>query len=220
MSTIVAVMDRSGFEANTDNLVLVDPERARLLWIPRDTWCPTLRDRINVAFARGGHTLLAAALGDHEVESRHSLVLTRDATEHALAGVSVLVPVPARMTFDYPLTPTARIEDGRKTVVFSPPAVMLTGERVHQWLGARGGSDLHRIERQKVFVRRLLDQQFDFGRCLARPDWYRASDARVFDDLAAVRSHWQFDTLGPMEPVTLDGRQVLLRHGHAGSVPS
>ena len=48
MSTIIGVTDRAGFAANTDNLVLVEPGERRLLWIPRDLWCPALGDRINV----------------------------------------------------------------------------------------------------------------------------------------------------------------------------
>jgi len=114
MSTIVGVMDRPGFQANTDNLVLVEPACSRLTWIPRDLWCETLRARINCAFNRGGHALLVAALEEHGFRVTASLVLSRDATEEALADVVVTVPVPCRMVFSYPLTPRARIESFRQ----------------------------------------------------------------------------------------------------------
>ena len=94
--------------------------------------------------------------------------VTREATEAALADVSVTVPVPARMVFEYPLEPTARIEDGSKTITFEPPAERLSGERIHQWLGARAGSDLHRITRQQFFLRRLLERGFAV-RCACSP---------------------------------------------------
>lgn len=211
MSTVVGIMDREGLQANTDNLVLVDPQRRQLLWIPRDLWCDPLADRINIAFRAGGHQLLVSALRSHGVDADHSLVLSRTAVETALASVAVLVPIPARMAFAYPLAPTARIEDGSKEIAFNPPAEVLRGERVHQWLGARGGSDLHRLERQKVFVRRLLEQRFDFRRLLEKPDAWACSDPAALDELALVEPSWEFGTLGPMEPAVIDGKQILLK---------
>lgn len=212
MSTIVGVMDRPGFQANTDNLVLVEPARSRLTWIPRDLWCETLRARINRAFSRGGHELLVAALGALGFHVTASLVLSREATEEALADAVVVVPVPCRMTFSYPLTPCARIEDGSKQVVFNPPAEVLRGERIHQWMGARG-TDLHRIERQKILVRRLLEKGFEFRRALARPAWYSISGADCLPDLARVRPDWQFETITELSPVTIEGQMVLVRGG-------
>jgi anionic cell wall polymer biosynthesis LytR-Cps2A-Psr (LCP) family protein len=215
MSTIVGVMDRAGFEANTDNLVLVEPSRERLLWIPRDLWCDVTGDRINAAFRKGGHTLLLAAVREHGLDVDESFVVSRAATEAILVHMAVLVPIPVRMTFSYPLTPTAPIEDGSKEIVFAPPAEVLRGERIHQWVGARGGSDLHRIERQKVFVRRLLQTGYDFGQALADPDWSRQSAPAAIDDLARVRATWTFATLGATEPAVIDGKQVLRRAGPA-----
>jgi hypothetical protein len=211
MSTIVGIMDRAGLAANTDNLVLVEPERRRLLWIPRDLWCEGHRGRINEAFRRGGHARLVAALREHALDASHALVLSREATEAALAGAVVVVPVPVRMRFRYPLTPTARIEDGAKEIVFHPPAEILRGERIHQWIGARGGSDLHRIERQKILVRRLLEKRFDFARALANPDWYRVYGDGALEDLARVDRSWHLETFADVVPATRDGRMVLLR---------
>ncbi|HXJ83223.1 MAG TPA: hypothetical protein VMS64_31625 [Candidatus Methylomirabilis sp.] len=210
MSTIVGVMDRPGLEANTDNLVLVDPAESRLTWVPRDLWCETFRARINRAFSRGGHDLLVEALDEHGFRVANSLVLSREATEDALADVVVLVPVPCRMTFSYPLTPQAPIEDGSKVVVFDPPAEVLRGERIHQWVGARD-TDLHRIERQKIFVRRLLEKGFDFRRVLARPAWYAIRGADCLAELAQVRPQWRFETVADLVPVTIAGQVVLVR---------
>lgn len=211
MSTIIGIMDRAGFEANTDILVLVQPEFTQVLWIPRDVWCAGLNDRINTAFAAGGHSLLLSALAEHNLQAHHSLIFSREATEAALADVKVVVPVPARMAFDYPLSPTTPIEQGRKEVVFNPPAELLHGERIHQWIGARGGSDLHRIERQKVLLRRLLDMRFDFSNVLATPAWHRCSDGGAFDDLRQVDTTWRFETLAGLYPETINDKQVLRR---------
>jgi hypothetical protein len=215
MSTIVGIMDRPGFQANTDNLVLVDAAERRLTWIPRDLWCETIRARVNRAFSRGGHELLAAALDQHGFRVGNGLILSREATEEALADVAVVVPVPRRMTFSYPLTPQAPIEEGRKDVVFNPPAELLRGERIHQWVGARD-TDLHRIERQKILVRRLLEKGFDFRRALARPAWYSMRGADCLTELAAVRPNWRFETVPDLVPVTIAGQMVLVRGGSGG----
>jgi hypothetical protein len=209
MATIVAVMDRVGFDAHTDNLVLVEPERARLTWIPRDLWCDVVPGRINWAFRRGGHGLLVAGLREHGFHATNSLVLSREATESALADLAVVVPVPCRMAFSYPLTPRARIEDGSKQVVFNPPAEVLRGERIHQWVGARG-TDLHRIERQKILIRRLLERRFDFRRALAHPDGYRIVGDGCLADLARVQPTWSLETMSGLIPVTIDGQMMLV----------
>ena len=191
--------------------MLAEPAEARLTWIPRDLWCETLRSRINLAYRRGGHTLLVAALREHGLHADHSLVLSRDATEAALARAVVVVPVPVRMVFSYPLTPTTRIEDGAKEVVFTPPAEVLRGERIHQWIGARfTASDLHRIERQKILVRRLIERGFDFRQALTEPRWYRASDAAAIDELSRVGRDWTFATFDAVTPATIDGLMVLV----------
>jgi hypothetical protein len=211
MNIVVAVMDRAGFDANTDVLVLVEPAAERLTWIPRDLWCPSLHDRVNSAYRTGGPALLLAALAEHGLVAGHHLCLSRTATEAVLASVRVLVPVPARMEFEYPLTPTAPIEAGSKTIEFTPPMEVLQGERVHQWIGARGGSDLHRLARQAVLLRRLLEQDFDFSAAVADPSSFAISDPVVLDELRTVRPTWTMETLGGAVPATIDGKQVLVR---------
>jgi len=215
MATVVSVMDRDGWDARTDNIVVADPDRRRLLWVPRDLWAESLRNRINCAFARGGHEGLLTGLEDLELDARHSLCVRREAIERALADLSVTVPVNEALDFWYPLSPNEPIEEGRKLVRFDPPAESLSGERIHQWLGARlrpdrASSDLERIERQQVFVRTLLDDGFDFARVLERPELVSASSDRAIEELARVTSEWSFKTLGPVAPETIDGMMVLV----------
>jgi hypothetical protein len=54
-ATVIGVMDRDSWAARTDNLVVIEPRRHRLFWIPRDRWSDVVGDRINTAFCRGGH---------------------------------------------------------------------------------------------------------------------------------------------------------------------
>jgi hypothetical protein len=196
VSTVVTVMDREGPDANTDVIVLVEPSRRRLLWIPRDVWCPALGDRVNAAFKLGGHDALIGALAELRVRADRSVCVSRPAAGEALRGLSVQVPVSRSLALRYPLAPEQPIEDGEKLVRFDPPAEILQGERIHQWIGARfeldrPSSDLERIARQQVFVRALLEQGFDLG---------------------AVKPTWTFSTLPRLRPATIDGKSVLVHH--------
>jgi hypothetical protein len=217
VSTVVSVMDREGWDANTDIIVLVDPSRRLLLWIPRDTWCPRLGDRVNAAFKRGGHDALMVALTELRLQANRSVCLARPATRHALRDVSVRVAVDRPLAFRYPLAPELPIEDGEKVVRFDPPAETLEGERVHQWIGARfevgrASSDLYRLERQQVLVRALLQQNFEFSRALSNLDWVSTSDPHALDELGAVDPSWRLRTLTRLRPRTIGGKSVLVRY--------
>ena len=218
MATAVCVLDRDDWAANTDNMVVVDSARQLLLWVPRDIWCPSFGDRINRAFARGGHESLHAALGEIGIEVAHSLCLRRSAVERALDGLSITVPVPTPLDFLYPLTPLTFIQDGRKVVRFRPPEERLEGERIHQWIGARQAlfgksGDLMRIGRQHVFVRRLLETGFDFARAVADPELASFSSPAAREEIGAVSSHWRFATLDDVRPARIQGKEVLFRSG-------
>src|SRR5215212_5544445 len=154
MATVIGVMDRDSFGANTDVIVLADSSARELLWIPRDLWCESLGDRVNRAFALGGHVGLSVALAEHGIAGEHSVCLLPAAVGSAFDGLEVEVPVDERIELWYPLAPQRSIKEGRKRVVFEPPVERLAGERLHQWIGARygvarPGSDLERIRRQQ-----------------------------------------------------------------------
>jgi hypothetical protein len=120
------------------------------------------------------------------------------------------------MEFSYPLSPTLPIEEGSKQIVFEPPGETLTGERIHQWIGARAGSDLHRIERQKIFLRRLIEEAFDFERLLDNSQGFRCSAPQVLEELSQVTAKWHFATLSPLAPQTIDGKMVLVSRRQLG----
>lgn len=215
-------MDRDSWEAQTDNIVVVDAKRRRLLWIPRDLWSEVVGDRVNAAFARGGHRLLMEALAEYRLPVGASICCHRSALEQALEGLCISVPVPRQLSLWYPLHPTERLEDGRKVVTFEPPREWLAGERIHQWLGARWAvdpavgalPDLERIERQKVFVRRLLEEQIRFSRLLDDSALVSlVGREEALADLARVQPNWGFRTLDAVRPAAVDGKLVLTRAG-------
>jgi hypothetical protein len=236
MATVVTITDRPSWDANTDNIIVVDSAQHTLLWIPRDVWCPRLGDRINRAYAIGGAEALTSALSEHGITAEHGLCLRRDAVEAALECVAITVPVARHMAIWYPLDPLARIEDGRRLVTFVPPSESLTGERIHQWLGARSRApfpglrgaleragrrlrlgrrdpsfpDLDRIERHKILLRALLANDFDFTRALEDPARYRVTGEAVWAELRRVRADWTFATMQGIEPRTIEGKAVLV----------
>ncbi len=213
----VAILDRDDWDANTDVIVLVDPVMRQLTWVPRDLWVPSLNDRINAAFARGGGERLIAALAELRLgDAEGALCLRRSATEAALDGLELTVPVSEPMDFWYPLTPTRPIEEGRKRIAFRPPAEHLSGERLHQWLGARtsvsgAGSDLHRIERQHQFVAALLATSFDFTTVLADSSRLNITGRDPLPVLRQVRPDWHCCLFDSVTDATIDGKAVLLR---------
>jgi len=218
MTTAVAVMDEAGLSGRTDVIVVVDPQGHRLLWVPRDLWCEQAGDRVNEMFRLGGAEGLIAALAENGVRVDHVLCLGRDATEAALEGAQVEVLVPERMEFLYPL-PGLTVPEGNRPVVFEPPVEVLEGERIHEWIGSRfkprgaPGSDLDRIERQKLLLVALLEAGFDFTRALRPGLSVSLSSPDALADLRGVRPGWGLETLGGLVAATIDGKQVLRPHG-------
>lgn len=216
---VVCVMDDDSWTANTDNIVVVDAQRQRLVWIPRDLWTDVVGNRINAAYRRGGHELLCAALAECGWPVESSVVVQRSAVERALHSLRITVPVDRTRRYWYPMLPRLMLQDGRKLVVFEPPQETLEGERIHQWLGARRSADspppqfadLDRIERQQTFLRRLLEEEFDFSQLLDDLALVRLSDAAALGPLGAVRVDWELHTFSQVEPETRDGKMILIR---------
>jgi anionic cell wall polymer biosynthesis LytR-Cps2A-Psr (LCP) family protein len=211
---VVAVTDRRGWDGyRTDNLVVVDAWRRVLVWVPRDVWIPIVGDRINGAFLRGGFTALLGSLWYLGLPVTHGLVVNRAATERFADQLDVVVPVDHPLRFRYPIAPDRRLQDGAKIVEFEPPAARLTGERVHQWVGARyevgrSGSDLRRVARQQVLLRVLLERGVSLEPVLDREDEIRRFRApeRV---LGQVDPGWAMRTLGPLRDLERGGASVL-----------
>ncbi len=188
----VAIMDEDNWTSRTDILVVVDAARRRLTWIPRDLYAPGIDNRINRAFARGQ---LQPALAELGFPCDGFLCLRRGATIAALANVEVEVPVERPLDFWYPLEPLRPIEEGRKQVSFRPPSERLSGERLHQWIGARYGvnretSDLDRLRRQTVLLRALLARHADFTAVLADAGLYRIEGNDPLPVLVQVTAGW------------------------------
>ncbi|WP_149802280.1 LCP family protein [Mesorhizobium sp. NFR06] len=214
-AVVVAILDRDNWDANTDIIVVVDVSRRSLTWVPRDLWSPLISDRVNAAFAIGGGRLLLDALAELGFTAESAICLRRGATEAALADASVKVPIREPFDFWYPLTPTSRLEDGRRQVSFRPPTETLSGERLHQWIGARTtvdgkGTDFHRMRRQIAFLRALIAQGFDFRAALTDPELVRITGENPRPVLARVTAGWRMRVHDWVDDAIVDGKMVLV----------
>jgi hypothetical protein len=216
VSTVVAVMDQPGPDANTDVIVVAHPGRRELLWVPRDLWSERYGCRVNGVFALRGGSALLRALGDLGIRARDWVCVPRDVSEAALAKVNVTVPVARPLRYWYPVDRERPIEKGRRVVAFDPPHERLVGPRVHEWLGARYGvgryaGDIERIGRQQVFLRELLRGNPSPGDAFGP---HRAklsiSSARALDELRLVDPGWRMTTVDDWAPETIEGQDVLV----------
>lgn len=219
MATAIGIMDREGWQHRTDILVVADPKKKEVLWVPRDLYCEVHSNRINKAFMNGGHALLKAALLEHGINIEHSICVLRSVVEKAFENYQITVPVVEYQQFHYPLAPQQPIEDGYKIVQFKPPEDFLVGERFHQWMGARvppegyhdASSDLLRLQRQQVLLRRLLEEKFDFAS--VSQDGLDLSSPEAYQDLKLIGSDWSFCTLAGITPATIRKMYVFVRDG-------
>ena len=209
-------MDRAGWDARTDVLVIVDPRRRRLTWVPRDLWCPGLGDRVNTAFAHGGHPALRDALAEHRIRVERGIVLARAATERALEHATVRVPVDEPLRVRYPLHPTKYVmADGEQVIAFDPPHEDLGGIRIHAWLGAR-----HLVGHPAPTFTASRGSRSSSAPCSRWASTSpsssptrrsRMSGPDALDELRTVDAGWRMRTLGRPVDADRDGRMVLVR---------
>ena len=204
MSTVISIMDRDGWKNRTDVIVVADGVNKTLTWIPRDFWSEIVKNRINIAYALGGHKLLIHSLNKLGLKVKRSLCVLPKAISRAIADLTIDVPVSEPMSFSYPIEPfgpTSEVDKpgARHIITFSPPSEILSNERIHQWIGARfrvdgGGlnTDLERIERQQILMKRLLEKRFNFGRCFC-PDYVAFSKNFSFSDLKEMDASWKLE---------------------------
>lgn len=217
MATIVGIMDERSLRGRTDVMVLAQPERERLVWVPRDLWCPRLGDRINRAYELGRHAGLEAALAEHGLEAGHGLVVSRAATERVIAGLDVMMPVARALELQVPAVPGGDIREARRKVRFDPPATRLRGDRIHDWVSGRyspdprEAGDLARIRRQQLLLAVLLGEGAELGGVLDRPEEFDLTSPHALSELEVVRADWKFETLGPLTPRRMNGKEVLTR---------
>lgn len=208
MSTAVAIMDRDRWSARTDVIVVADRRKKSLTWILRDLWSKSIQNRINSAYKLGGHEVFIRSLNEFGLNVKHSLCALPKAVCRAFGNLAINVPVSEPTSFYYAMTristPTEENKihiTGRREVTFLPPLAMLSGERIHEWIGARrrvdGGSsnDFDRIKRQQILVKRLLETKFNFAQNFCE-DYVSFSNNFSFEDLRHLDASWKIRLFG------------------------
>jgi anionic cell wall polymer biosynthesis LytR-Cps2A-Psr (LCP) family protein len=192
-------MDRNHWTANTDVIVVADPATITLTWVPRDLWSHEIQDRINTAYRKGGHQLLLTALAALKIRADHSICALPLATCRCLANCAVTMQISEQMDFWYPMRMDLPIEKGQRLISFKPPNEILSGEKLHQWVGARKAvlpkfsNDLRRMGRQQMLVHRLLEEKYNFSSFLG--DGISCSNEAAINELRLINARWTMKTL-------------------------
>jgi hypothetical protein len=171
-SIILGVMDRNSWNARTDILILINPEKKIIEWIPRDLYSSTINNRINMAYSKGQEELLLKCLNDLNIFAKYCIcVLPLCFDENIKKIDNIDVPVTNNMSFYYPLHRHEEIEKGKKIINFNPPFENLKDDRFHEWIGARyiinnvnviPYPDFDRIRRQQILLKCLLNIKYNF----------------------------------------------------------
>ncbi len=120
------------------------------------------------------------------------------------------------MSYHYPLHRHRPIEDGSKIIHFNPPFENLSGDRIHEWIGARSNitpietyPDFDRILRQQILLKELLNMNISYV--------YSANNAKGITDevlelLKSVDYSWNIEKIlkNDYEPTTINMKSVLL----------
>ena len=215
MATVLSIMDRNSWSARTDNIAVVSVKDRSVTLIPRDLFSSRVDDRINTVMGIGGHALFFKCLQDYGFPVNQGICLLPEATAKALATMTLEVPVEKEETFLYPNSPLEPIHLKNKIIKFSPPKETLSGERIHQWLGARihpdwQGSDLDRLRRQIVFTRCLIRAGFDFRKFLEFQESLKSTGDQALGEIREVREDWKFSIYDHVRHWTVNGKQVLV----------
>jgi len=169
-SIIIAVMDRNNWKARTDIIVFINPIKKLLKWIPRDLYSETIKNRINLAYAFGGQELLLKCLNELKIHAKYCICVLPECFEENIKHINTIrIPVSKPMSFYYPLHRHKEIEKGKRIINFNPPSEILSGDRFHEWIGARyqvktdiAYPDFDRIKRQQLLLKELLKMKNSF----------------------------------------------------------
>lgn len=115
MSIVVCVMDRNGYNNNTDIIVIVDSEKKSIYWIPRDLYSPRIKRKINAAYCKVGPNGLKNCLKDLNIYVKECVCLLPLFIEQAIKIINkIIVPVEENEKYYYPLHRHKPIEKGKK----------------------------------------------------------------------------------------------------------
>ena len=219
-SIILGVMDRNSWDDRTDILILINPEKKIIEWIPRDLYSSIINDRINLAYAKGKGELLLKCLNDLNIFAKYCIcVLPLCFDENIKKIDNIDVEVTNNMSFYYPLHRHEEIEKGKKIINFNSPFENLKGDRFHEWIGARYRinndskfkpyPDFDRIRRQQILLKCLLKIKYNF---IYSEDNVKGINDEVLILLKKMDNTWLIKEITENDyvPKTIDNKSVLV----------
>ena len=216
MSIVIAITDCNDWRGRTDNIVVVNSFSKILVWIPRDLWSNVVQFRINAAFSYGGHELLIKAVKEIGFLVKNSICVWPFAIAKILNKLEIKVPVRNKMAFYYPRKPFEK-GGGYELIYFNPPFEILSGERIHQWIGARFSAykdksfnDLDRIRRQRIFIQEMIKQKIDLSFNI--DEGVSSSDLnKCIDEIRQIDDTWKTAMFNSFEKRKINGAFVLVK---------
>jgi anionic cell wall polymer biosynthesis LytR-Cps2A-Psr (LCP) family protein len=211
-------MDRNTWTANTDIIIFVEPSKKTLTWIPRDVYIKDMDNRINAAYRLGRDELLFKSLKSINYDVSYNLCIQPDAIEDIFNQIeTVTVPVEYDRKFKYPLHRHQPIEKGHKIVEFNSPFEDLSGDRIHEWIGARYAvdkkssysSDLDRILRQQILVRVILKSKKENIKSFKIANMRGLND-EILEVLKTIDTTWKLTRIRNLEDAYINKKSVFI----------
>lgn len=159
---LLGVDERQEDAGRSDTIMVaaMDPARGQLglISIPRDTWVEIPGhgwDKINHAYAYGGHALALATVQQLlDIPIHHFAVVNFQgfkAIVDAVGGIDLCIDRP--MHYDDPYD-----DGGGLHIHFEPGCQHLDGQKALEYARFRGDGDFHRMARQQQVIRAVLDK--------------------------------------------------------------
>jgi anionic cell wall polymer biosynthesis LytR-Cps2A-Psr (LCP) family protein len=226
---VICVMDRNEYTDNTDIIIVVNPNLKQLMWVPRDIYSNIIKERINAAYREGEEELLLECLNDIGFDIQHVICLLPNAIEQIFNYINTItVPVDTNRKLYYPLHRHKPIEEGKRIVEFNRPYEILSGDRFHEWIGARTGiktqkyedtgyykhnlfgSDIDRIFRQQILIKQILLDNIDFNDIYINTEFGRGINIDTINILKTIDNSWTFDYIKNYKGETVNNQRVLV----------
>ncbi len=220
-SFVIAVMDRNGWTERTDVIIVVNTTNKTIEWIPRDMYVDLIENRLNTAYKMGGSDYLIKCLEEINIHVDYCLCLLPSFIEKVFKIIdSIKVPVKNNLLFKYPLHRHQPIEDGERLVEFKAPYEILSGDRFHEWIGARfeinpiksSYPDFNRSRRQQLLLNEILKKKdiFDFTSLIHSKDANGMND-EIIEILRNIDESWTLVEIKESQymPAIINGMSVL-----------
>jgi hypothetical protein len=200
----ILIMDRNSWKARTDVIIICNPVKKNIYWLPRDLYCKRISNRLNTAYHKGKDTLVIECLKDLGINVKYCIcILPNLINENIIRLGEITVPIAITRHFYYPLHRHTNIEDGKRLIKFTAPNEILAGDRIHEYIGARYAADSQLISKHFPDFDRIRRQQNLLKQLLLKKCIFHYEDEKniqgikdsVIQILRSVDESWKIETI-------------------------